>query len=233
MAYDPSLRGLGIGDPTDADRRREAREDARAAAASPPANASYGLVLEAEGSSSSNLAYGVARRVYPAISALDPPKPAGLPYQYGQAGGAATLDTPASLERRAPAERAMAPEARAAAQVWIMDTRTGRPTPTKQTAGVSRTSTASSRTSTASSRTLPAPLVALIAQGSAASPIAEQLTRAERTLDPRESEPPAPEPPAPEPPAPEQPATPAGLPAWVLPAGIAAAALVVWRMVKR
>jgi hypothetical protein len=223
MAYDPSLRGLGIGDPSDADRRREAREDARAAAASPAANASYGLVLEAEGSSSANLAYGVAARVYPAISALNPATPAGLPYQYGAAGGAATLDTPASLERRAPAERALAPQARAAAQVWIMDTRTGRPTPTKQTAGVSRTSTASSRT-------LPAPLVALIAQSSAASPIAEQLTRKERTLDPRESEPPAPEPPAPEPPAPEQPATPAGLPAWVLPAGLAAVALVVWRM---
>jgi hypothetical protein len=219
MAYDPSLRGLGIGDPTDADRRREAREDARAAAASPPANASYGLVLEAEGSSSSNLAYGVARRVYPAISALDPAKPAGLPYQYGQAGGAATLDTPASLERRAPAERAMAPEARAAAQVWIMDTRTGRPTPSKQPAGVTRTSTASSRT-------VSAPLVALIAQGSAASPIAEQLTRAERSLNPL-----APAPastPVSMPPAP--PAPPAGLPAWVLPAGLAAVALVVWRM---
>jgi hypothetical protein len=226
MAYDPSPRGLGIGDPSDADRRREAREDARAAAASPAANASYGLVLEAEGSSSANLAYGVARRVYPAISALDPARPDGLPYQYGQAGGAATLDTPASLERRAPAERAMAPQARAAAQVWIMDTRTGRPTPTKQTAGVSRTSTASSRTSTASSRTLPAPLVALIAQGSAGSPIAEQLTRAERTLDPL-----APAPastPVSMPPAP--PAPPAGLPAWVLPAGVAAVALVVWRM---
>jgi hypothetical protein len=232
MAYDSSLRGLGIGDPSDADRRREAREDARAAAASPPANASYGLVLEAEGSSSANLAYGVAARVYPAISALNPATPAGLPYQYGQAGGAATLDTPASLERRAPAERALAPQARAAAQVWIMDTRTGRPTPTKQPAGVSRTSTASSRTSTASSRTLPAPLVALIAQGSA-SPIAEQLTRTERTLDPRESEPPAPEPPAPEPPAPEQPAASAGLPAWVLPAGAVAAALIVWRLVKK
>jgi hypothetical protein len=227
MAYDSSLRGLGIGDPSDADRRREAREDARAAAASPPANASYGLVLEAEGSSSANLAYGVAARVYPAISALNPATPAGLPYQYGQAGGAATLDTPASLERRAPAERALAPEARAAAQVWIMDTRTGRPQPAKQPAGVARTSTASSRTSTASSRTLPAPLVALIAQGSA-SPIAEQLTRTERTLDPRESEPPAPEPPAP-----EQPATSAGLPAWVLPAGAVAAALIVWRLVKR
>jgi hypothetical protein len=218
MAYDPSLRGLGIGDPTDADRRREAREDARAAAASPPANASYGLVLEAEGSSSANLAYGVARRVYPAISALDPAKPAGLPYQYGQAGGAATLDTPASLERRAPAERAMAPEARAAAQVWIMDTRTGRPTPSKQPAGVTRTSTANSRTASA-------PLVALIAQGSAASPIAEQLTRAERSLNPLTPAPastPVSMPPAT--------ATPAGLPAWVLPAGLAAVALVVWRM---
>lgn len=219
MAYDPSLRGLGIGDPSDADRRREAREDARAAAASPPANASYGLVLEAEGSSSANLAYGVARRVYPAISALDPATPAGLPYQYGSAGGTATLDTPASLERRAPAERAMAPEARAAAQVWIMDTRTGRPRPAKQPAGVARTSTASSRT-------LPAPLVALIAQGSG-SPIAEQLTRAERTLDPL-----APAPTS-TPVSPPPTAAPAGLPAWVLPAGVAAAALIVWRMVKR
>lgn len=218
MAYDPSLRGLGIGDPSDADRRREAREDARAAAASPPANASYGLVLETEGSSSANLAYGVARRVYPAISALDPATPAGLPYQYGSAGGAATLDTPASLERRAPAERAMAPAARAAAQVWIMDTRTGRPKPAKQPAAA--------RTSSASSRTLPAPLVALIAQGSG-SPIAEQLTRAERTLDPL-----APAPtstPVSLPPT----AAPAGLPAWVLPAGAVAAALIVWRMVKR
>jgi hypothetical protein len=209
MAYDPSLRSLGIGDPTDADRRREAREDARQAAAEPAANPSYGAVLEREGAWSRNLAIGVAARVYPAISALDPPTPAGLPYQYGAPGGTATLDTPASLERRPPASMPMSPSSRAKARVWVMDLRTGRPTPPARAGD---------------------PIVsALLASGalSSADPLTRDLTRREAAA-----------PPAPVAPTPEQPAAPlapaapsSNLPRWLLPAA-AAVALVAWMRTK-